>query len=183
MKHDKFDYHTPWERGTYQTGSTKPPKSRGALVAVLLILVIFLAGVSSILGMMNIRLFSALNSQSTIPFALCDNTPTTLRTIPNTFPCEQPGIAISAEPVSPLYQHYYHLPAGLFINAVIEGSNAAQQGLSPGDILISLDGNPMTSNEDLTNFLSNCQVGDTVEAIIYRNNGHHNLTLTIEIAN
>ena len=155
MKHDKFDYHTPWERGTYQTGSTKPPKSRGALVAVLLILVIFLAGVSSILGMMNIRLFSALNSQSTIPFALCDNTPTTLRTIPNTFPCEQPGIAISAEPVSPLYQHYYHLPAGLFINAVI----------------------------DLTDFLSNCQVGDTVEAIIYRNNGHHNLTLTIEIAN
>ena len=58
MKHDEFDYCEPWDQGTYQTGSTQPPKNRGGLMAVLLILVIFLAGLTSVLGIMNIRLFS-----------------------------------------------------------------------------------------------------------------------------
>ena len=50
----------PWERDSYETGSTKPPKSRGGLIALLLIAVIFLGGISSVLGIMNIKLFRQL---------------------------------------------------------------------------------------------------------------------------
>ena len=50
----------PWERDSYETGSTKPPKSRGGLIAILLIAVIFLGGISSVLGIMNIKLFRQL---------------------------------------------------------------------------------------------------------------------------
>ncbi len=53
--------HDPWERDSYETGSTKPPKSRGGLIAVLLIAVIFLGGISSVLSVMNIKLFRQLN--------------------------------------------------------------------------------------------------------------------------
>lgn len=53
--------HDPWERDSYETGSTKPPKSRGGIVAILLIAVIFLGGICSVLGIMNIRLFRQLN--------------------------------------------------------------------------------------------------------------------------
>ena len=42
----------------YETGSTRPPKSHGGLIAFLLILVIFLGGVSSALGLLNIQLLS-----------------------------------------------------------------------------------------------------------------------------
>ena len=65
MKNDnlKNEYPDPWDQGTYQTGSTNPPKSRSGLVAFLLIAVIFLAGIASILGIANIRLFSALNAK------------------------------------------------------------------------------------------------------------------------
>ena len=52
--------HDPWERDSYETGSTKPPKSRGGLIAVLLIAVIFLGGISSVLSIMNIKLFRQL---------------------------------------------------------------------------------------------------------------------------
>ena len=57
----------PWDQGTYQTGSTQPPKSRGGLIAVLLVLVIFLCGVVTFMTVMNIRLVGLLNSQSPNP--------------------------------------------------------------------------------------------------------------------
>lgn len=183
MKHSEPDHRDPRNQDTYQTGSTKPPKSRGSLVAVLLILVIFLAGLSSFLGVMNIHLFSALKAQNgTIPVSLSDHTPTLFRCTPDSQADPSTGIAISCEPVSAQCQNYYHLPAGLYINAVTEDSDAALQGLVPGDILTSLNGNPITSNEDLTEFLGNCQAGEAVEAVIYRNRGYHTLKLTIEAA-
>ena len=46
----------PWDRDSYETGSTKPPKDRSGLVAILLVLVIFLVGLSSTLGILNTRL-------------------------------------------------------------------------------------------------------------------------------
>ena len=52
----------PWEQDSYETGSTKPPKSRGGVIAVLLVAVIFLGGICSALGIMNIKLFHKLNA-------------------------------------------------------------------------------------------------------------------------
>lgn len=53
----------PWDDGVYGTGRTQPPKNHGGAIAVLLILVIFLSGVTTVLGIMNIRLFRQLNEQ------------------------------------------------------------------------------------------------------------------------
>lgn len=179
----KHNHSNTWDHGTYQTGSTKPPKSRGALVAVLLILVILLAGVVSILGLMNIRLFSALQAKnSTIPMVRSVDPHASFRAIDNASGADQSGIAIFAEPVAPLYQQYYHLPAGLFINAVCEDSDAARQGVAPGDILISLNGNAITNMDEFRTFVSGCRVGDAVQAVLYRNNSNYTVTLTIEEA-
>ena len=46
--------------GTYQTGSTQPPKSRGGLIAFLLVTVIVLLGAVTLLGGMNFKLFRQL---------------------------------------------------------------------------------------------------------------------------
>ena len=50
-----------WDDRYYGTGPTEPPKNRGAMVALLLVLVIFLCGIVSVLGILNIRLFQKLN--------------------------------------------------------------------------------------------------------------------------
>lgn len=55
--------NAPWDQNVYQTGSTVPPKKHGALVAVLLAAVIFLGGIASVLGILNIRLFQQINRQ------------------------------------------------------------------------------------------------------------------------
>ena len=50
----------PWDQGLYETGRTTPPKRYGGLIAVLLVLVIFLSGLVSVLGILNVKLFAEL---------------------------------------------------------------------------------------------------------------------------
>ena len=59
---DENKYTDPWDRDSYETGSTRPPKNHGGIVAALLIGVIFLGGITSGLGLLNIRLFRQLQT-------------------------------------------------------------------------------------------------------------------------
>jgi len=54
----------PWEQDSYETGSTHPPKNQNGLIAVLLIAVILLGGITSVLGVLNIKLFRELEQTS-----------------------------------------------------------------------------------------------------------------------
>ncbi len=63
MKEYNYFQNDPWDPDSYGTGSTNPPKNRRTIVAVLLVMVIFLGGVSSLLGIMNIQLFRQLEEQ------------------------------------------------------------------------------------------------------------------------
>ena len=55
---DRNNNVEPWDRDSYETGSTRPPKSRGGIIAVLLMAVIVLLGVTTMLGLLNVRLFA-----------------------------------------------------------------------------------------------------------------------------
>ena len=50
----------PWDNGSWQTGSTRPPKDRGGILALMLILIIFLCGIITVLGILNVKLFNQL---------------------------------------------------------------------------------------------------------------------------
>ncbi len=59
-KSETTEYSPEWDCGTYQTGSAKPHKERRGLIALLMILVIFLGGIASAMGILNIRLLQKL---------------------------------------------------------------------------------------------------------------------------
>ena len=80
----------------------------------------------------------------------------------------RPTLGISGENLSLFYQNYYLLPSGLYITSVAPDSPAAQAGIEPGDILLTLDGVRIESQEALDRFLFAHQVGDTVTVTIYR---------------
>ena len=61
MDEHHYNEKDPWEQGLYETGRTRPPKRRSGLIAVLLVLVIFLTGLASVLGILNVRLFAQLS--------------------------------------------------------------------------------------------------------------------------
>lgn len=54
--------YEPWDQSVYRTGSTRPPKNRSGLIAVLLVSVILLCGIISVLSVMNVRLFRQVSS-------------------------------------------------------------------------------------------------------------------------
>ena len=91
----------------------------------------------------------------------------------------RPTLGITGEAVSNFYQYYYRMPAGLYITELEDQSDAAQKGMEPGDILISVDGNRITDTESLQTLLYGYEVGDTVNVIIYRGGHQYTADLTL----
>ena len=53
----------PWDDRVYETGRTRPRKSHGGTIAILLILVIFLSGLTCVMGFLNFQMFRQLRDQ------------------------------------------------------------------------------------------------------------------------
>lgn len=92
----------------------------------------------------------------------------------------RPCVGITGEEVSEVYQYLYQLPEGLFITDITLGSDAEAKGLAQGDILISVDGEKITSLDALTQALYDYEVGDVIQVEIFRNNKHYIVELTVE---
>ena len=95
----------------------------------------------------------------------------------------RPTLGIYGDGVSSFYQHYYRMPAGLYINQIDLSSDAAARGIIPGDILMSIDDTRIFNMEDLNNALYNYAPGDWVTAIIYRQGVQYQVNLMLNEAN
>ena len=91
----------------------------------------------------------------------------------------RPDLGIQGETLSIFYQHYYRMPAGLYITEVDPGSDAAVKGIERGDILMSVNGTAITGPEELSTVLYNCEVGDIVTVVVYRGGFQYELQLTV----
>ncbi len=164
------------EESVYQTGNTCPPKSHRGLIAVLLVLVIFLGGIVSGLGLMNIHLFRKLQKQqageASFRFSQ-SNMPAESQDALSAF------LGFAGETIPSVHRFYYQLPQGLYITSVSAGGDAAAKGVQPGDILLELDSVPITDREALEAFLADRRAGDTVHALFCRGNTNYQLTLTV----
>lgn len=185
MKNDQYE---PWDSNTYRTGSTTPPKEHSRLVAILLVLVIILAGLVSILSLLNIRLFSAfqtLQQPEEIPLSLEIGHYPEKGQIPGDADTVSisgnKSIGIAGDLVTPVYQKHFHLPPGLFITHVAEGSTADRQGIREGDVLISIEDIPITQEDSLSTVLDTIEFGEECTAQIYRRDTKQQLTITLKI--
>ncbi len=59
-----YSQQPDYPENCYQTGNTNPPKNHRGLIAVLMVLVIFLGGIGSALGLLNIHLFRKLKENA-----------------------------------------------------------------------------------------------------------------------
>ncbi len=91
----------------------------------------------------------------------------------------RPTLGIEGEALSSFYQHYYRLPAGLYITYVEPGSDAHSKGIQDGDLLLSVDNQRITTMDELKSVLFDREVGQTVEAIIFRAGERYRVELTL----
>ena len=92
----------------------------------------------------------------------------------------RPTLGITGEALSNFYQHYYRMPAGLYITQVDADSDAARQGVQVGDMLLYLGDTRITSLDDLKAAIYDCEVGQQVEVILYRRGQQYRLALTLQ---
>ena len=159
----------------YQTGNTHMPKNHRGLIAFLLVVIILLGSVVGFLGMMNIRLFRALDeisAQSTVPMRFDDEG----NTVPSTplmvdGAAGTPVLGLSGYILSSFDQMVYRLPQGFYILSA-EG-DAQVQGILPGDVLVKVGGVSVTDIEALKSLVQSCRVGERVSLEIVRSGKEH----------
>ena len=88
----------PWDTDSWQTGSTEPPRNKNGAMALMLILVIFLCGIITVLGILNVQMFRQLQEKEDIS--------TSIRFIPEeTVPEILPAATVAmAEEVTALHE-------------------------------------------------------------------------------
>lgn len=176
------------EPNTYQTGFTAPPKKYSVLVTVLLVLVVFLSGLVSLLGLMNFKLFSDLYEEQMdeVPVAIKEGSLPEPQDYEEVIPSGMVTkiIGLAGDMVTTVYQQHFQLPEGLFITYVEDGTTAHKQGIRVGDVLTHLEGIKITEENQIQEFLEDRPIGDTFEAVVYRRDTNTHLTvhLTVEEA-
>lgn len=163
----------------YQTGPTNPPKSHHKLLAVLLVLVIFLSGLATVLGILNIRLFHRLSvedhNDSSITF-----TQQTMTRETESATADNDALGLATETVTPFLQSYYNLPAGVYITHVEEGSAAQKAGLYTGDIILAVGDTPTPDQQTLQDLLKDLPQGKEFSLTVYQDEEEKTLNLIKE---
>ena len=88
------------------------------------------------------------------------------------------GVMFNAMP-DPAVARVYGVNGGVTISDVQPKGPAAQAGLKSGDTIISVDGQPMKSGDDLVNDISNRKPGSKARMTIVRGGNKEDLTVTI----
>ncbi len=78
------------------------------------------------------------------------------------------------------YLQYYNVSEGALVSEVVENSAASKAGIEAGDVIIAIDDNKVSSFTDLSKYLDNYKVGDTVTITVTRDNHLMDFQVTLE---
>jgi serine protease Do len=71
-------------------------------------------------------------------------------------------------------------PRGALVAAVQRGGPADKAGIGPGDVILSLNGQPIEDSADLARFVAGTKPGTTVNAEIWRENKETKVKVTVD---
>lgn len=80
----------------------------------------------------------------------------------------RPSIGITVGPIPESAAEQYEMPSGLYISAVSEGSDAEKKGLREGDVLMEVNGTPVTTTAEVAAIKDQFTVGDSLHFKIWR---------------
>lgn len=91
----------------------------------------------------------------------------------------KPNVGILMNDVSSEAQRY-GIPAGAYIEAILDGSCAQTAGLKAGDIVTAVDDTVVTTSSQLSSAVKNYKAGDTVTFTVFREGESHTLSVTLD---
>lgn len=171
-------YENNWqqEQTCYRTGFTQPRKSYRGPLAVLLVLTIFLGGISTIFRLLNIHLFREITQDSAVaPASVGFSQKNRSVSVPSI-----PALGLTGTEISSFEHLCYQIPTGFYITQVTPGSVAERAGILPGDILLRLNETETENLEALERLLVACAPGDSVTLYLHRNNQEFSIELCLD---
>ena len=82
---------------------------------------------------------------------------------------KRPYIGITASAVDSNIAKRYHLPEGIYVESIEEGSSAEKAGLQVSDIITKIENQEVKSVSELNKIKYTYNIGDTVKLSVYRN--------------
>ncbi len=92
----------------------------------------------------------------------------------------RPQLGITCQDVSEAVSQAYQIPVGAYIISVTAGGAADVAGLQPADVITAIDGQTITTTEELNSVKNEHNAGDEVTLTIVRNGQTQDVTLTLE---
>jgi serine protease Do len=94
---------------------------------------------------------------------------------------EQGYLGVVPRDVSDEAKEVYNMPAGAFISEVTEGSAADEAGIKKGDIITKLDGQTITSRDDLFDRMDYYKAGETIDVVVATAEGGEYVERTVSV--
>ena len=91
----------------------------------------------------------------------------------------RPAIGVNGQSVPAAAQAYYQLPSGVYVDEVVPGGAADAAGLMPGDIITAIDGETVSSVEQMQLIKNRYKSGDLVTLRVYRIGMEFDVTLVL----
>ena len=95
----------------------------------------------------------------------------------------RPQIGISTKDVTETISNYYNIPMGVYVVSVQEDSTAEFAGIKVGDVIIAVDGESITTGEELNEKKSLHKAGDEITLTVSRGGEDIEITLVLQEAN
>lgn len=123
-----------------------------------------------VVGITNMKMMSYYSSIEGIGFAIPS---TTVKTVVDALAAKgevrgRPSIGITVGAIPEDVSSHYDIPAGLYVSGVQDKSDAQLKGVQVGDILTAVNGQPVSSTEEVAAIKDSMSVGDTLVLSLWR---------------
>ena len=91
----------------------------------------------------------------------------------------EPTIGITCYTVTEELAEEYDLPLGVYVDSVQKNSDAKAQGVFPGDVIVEVNGQPVTTVEELLAMKEEMSVGDILHLRLWRDGAYLQRDVTV----
>ncbi len=92
----------------------------------------------------------------------------------------RPQIGINTNDISEAQSRYFDIPVGVLVRTVQAGSAADIAGIEVGDVIIDIEGEPVTTAQELNEIKNQHKAGDTITLTVCRNDKDIKIKVTLQ---
>ena len=123
-----------------------------------------------VVGVTNMKMMSSYSSIEGIGFAIPS---ATVKSVVNALVADgevrgRPSVGITIGGIPDNASDYYSIPGGVYVSDVTEGSDAEAKGIQTGDIITHVNGQPVSTVDEVGAIKNQFNVGDVMPFTIWR---------------